>query len=112
MIGWISGLSSTQHSAFSTQQNHHPLRKGRDKDGAPAGSCQSLGKHIWTDLGSKAKGSFAPLGLDDFLFAPTACAVGFILAPLRGWGTLRIFFAQLFLLQQDYVGNLVIAGYG
>src|SRR5580698_10379807 len=67
MIGWIGGLSSRQHSALSTQQNHHPLRKGRDKDGAPAGSCQSLGKHIWTDLGSKAKGSFAPLGLDHLL---------------------------------------------
>jgi hypothetical protein len=28
--------------------------------------------------------SFAPLGLDHFPLVPTALAVGFILAPLRG----------------------------
>jgi len=37
-----------------------------------------------TDLGPNGKVSFAPLGLDHYSFVPTACAVGFILTPLRG----------------------------
>jgi len=68
---------SIQHSAFSAHQLSFLVR---------AAHCGFLRRRVsaQADLVC-AKLFFRPVGATSFRHIPTACAVGFILAPLRGW---------------------------
>src|SRR5580698_7387715 len=98
MIGWISGWgNSTQHSALSKTTT--PCAKGATRTGHPLGRVRVWGSTFGRTWVRRPK-ALSPLwGLITFFSHPRLAPWALFLRRYAAGGTLRIFFAQLFLLQ-------------